>query len=135
VLVSNHGCDTHHLDPLTHLSLSTRAFSQQAHLVHELAHAHTDGRWLAVGSGGYEWVDVVPRSWAILWSEMACRALPEQVPDSWVEGWQAHAERPLETRFLASNASETEYAEVTRANAETLSVVRSHFNIPSVTTS
>jgi acetoin utilization protein AcuC len=135
LVISNHGCDTHQLDPLTHLSLSSRAFAEQARLVHELAHAHTEGRWIAVGSGGYEWVDVVPRSWAILWSEMTCRALPEYLPDSWLERWQPHAEHRLQARFLDPDTDPAaEYPEVSRVNSETLSVVRSHFNFSSPTT-
>ncbi len=132
LLISNHGCDTHHFDPLTHLSLSTRAFSRQARLVHELAHEHTEGRWVAVGSGGYDWVDVVPRSWAILWSEMTRQPLPEQLPSSWLERWTPSADHPLHTRFVDSDESwGMEIPEVSRANRETLRVVRRSVGAPS----
>jgi acetoin utilization protein AcuC len=59
--------------------------------LHELAHAHCGGRWLAVGSGGYDWVRVVPRSWAIVWSEMTGRSLPDRLPLSWMEQWSTFA--------------------------------------------
>ena len=36
--------------------------------VHELAHQYADGKWVALGGGGYEWVDVVPRAWTHLTS-------------------------------------------------------------------
>jgi acetoin utilization protein AcuC len=65
-LVTQHGCDTHALDPLANLLLSVDG-QRLAHLkLHDLAHEVCDGRWLAVGGGGYELVQVVPRSWTHL---------------------------------------------------------------------
>jgi len=66
VLVTQHGCDTHFLDPLAHLAVSLDAQRAAAVSLHELSHEVCDGRWLATGGGGYEVVDVVPRSWAHL---------------------------------------------------------------------
>ena len=73
VIVSQHGCDSHAWDPLTHLRPSTRAFAAKAELVHALAHRVSGGRWLAVGEGGYDWERVVPRSWAAVWAAMMPR--------------------------------------------------------------
>ena len=39
--------------------------------VHRWAHEFADGRLVAVGGGGYEWVDVVPRAWTHLVAEVA----------------------------------------------------------------
>lgn len=100
ILITNHGCDTHDWDPITHLSLSTAAFERQAALVHEIAHGYSGGRWLAVGSGGYDWRRVVPRSWAILWSEMSERVLPERLPEEWVRRWDIEAQEPMPLTFL-----------------------------------
>jgi acetoin utilization protein AcuC len=66
VLVSQHGCDSHRLDPLAHLELSVDAHRRAALMVHDLAHEVADGRWLLTGGGGYELVQVVPRSWTHL---------------------------------------------------------------------
>ena len=66
VLVTQHGCDTHLLDPLTHLRVSIDGQVRAAHLLHDLAHEVADGRWVALGGGGYAVVDVVPRSWTHL---------------------------------------------------------------------
>ena len=99
LLISSHGCDTHEYDPLTHLSLSTRSFVAQAQLLHQLAHQHCDGRWLAVGSGGYDWRRVVPRSWAIVWAEMTCRQLDETLPAAWLDAWTEPGEEPLPRTF------------------------------------
>ena len=61
-----HGCDTHALDPLANLLLTVDG-QRAAHLkLHDLAHEVCDGRWLAVGGGGYELVQVVPRTWTHL---------------------------------------------------------------------
>ena len=66
VLVSQHGCDTHFLDPLAHMAVTVDAQRTAAVTLHSLAHEVCDGRWVALGGGGYEVVDVVPRSWAHL---------------------------------------------------------------------
>jgi len=66
VLVSQHGCDSHRLDPLANLELSIDAQRRAQLMVHELAHEITGGRWLLTGGGGYQLVQVVPRSWTHL---------------------------------------------------------------------
>ncbi len=95
LIVSQHGCDTHEHDPLTHLSITTKGFAAAANLIHDLAHQYCDGLWLAVGGGGYEYWSVVPRSWAILWGVMSCRQLPEYLPKSWLDKWGKMAPGPL----------------------------------------
>jgi len=66
VLVSQHGCDSHRLDPLANLQLSIDAQRRAQLMVHDLAHQVAAGRWLLTGGGGYELVQVVPRSWTHL---------------------------------------------------------------------
>ncbi|MFJ1704651.1 acetoin utilization protein AcuC [Kitasatospora sp. NPDC088346] len=66
VLVSQHGADTHVEDPLAHLAVSLDAQRAVTEAMHALAHEHADGRWLALGGGGYAVVDVVPRAWTHL---------------------------------------------------------------------
>jgi acetoin utilization protein AcuC len=85
VLVTQLGCDTHHSDPLAHLSLSTRAYREAARELHELAHQVAGGRWVATGGGGYQWARVVPRAWTIYFAEMAGREVPDEIPHSWLE--------------------------------------------------
>ncbi|NJQ17948.1 acetoin utilization protein AcuC [Streptomyces bohaiensis] len=65
-LVTQHGADTHVEDPLAHLTLSVDAQRAAMEACHGWAHSYADGRWLALGGGGYAVVDVVPRSWAHL---------------------------------------------------------------------
>ena len=53
VLVSQHGCDSHRLDPLAHLALTVDGQRQAQLMMHELAHELCEGRWIATGGGGY----------------------------------------------------------------------------------
>ncbi|MDQ0375227.1 acetoin utilization protein AcuC [Cellulomonas humilata] len=85
VLVTQHGCDTHLLDPLTHLRVSVDGQVLAAHLLHDLAHEVADGRWVALGGGGYAVVDVVPRSWTHLLGIATHHPVDPgtQIPDEW----------------------------------------------------
>src|ERR1700704_517063 len=73
VLVTQDGCDTHYLDPLAHLAAATRIWPRVGQAFHELAHELCDGRWLALGGGGYAIREVVPRAWTLLFAEMVER--------------------------------------------------------------
>lgn len=88
VIISNHGCDTHSWDPLTHLSLTMRGIRDQMVMAHQLAHRFCGGRWVALGGGGYDLYRVVPRAWSILWAELSEQTVPEHLPDEWVQRWQ-----------------------------------------------
>jgi acetoin utilization protein AcuC len=107
VLVSQHGCDSHRLDPLAHLELSIDAQRRAALMVHELAHQTAGGKWLFTGGGGYELVQVVPRTWTHLlavaagqpvdpglpvpagWRDLAYRRTGEQAPSRMTDGEDA----------------------------------------------
>jgi acetoin utilization protein AcuC len=69
IVVSQHGCDTHWSDPLADLQVSIDAQRAAHALVHQLAHETADGRWLLMGGGGYQLVQVVPRTWTHLLAE------------------------------------------------------------------
>jgi acetoin utilization deacetylase AcuC-like enzyme len=98
VIVSLHGCDTHSWDPLTHLELTMRGIEAQIQLAHQLAHTYCQGRWLALGGGGYDRYRVVPRAWGMLWAQMSEQPLPVQLPPQWVARWR--------DRWLATQAEE-----------------------------
>src|SRR6516164_8910837 len=87
VLVSQHGCDSHRLDPLAHLELSIDGQRTAHARLHALAHEAAGGRWLLTGGGGYELVQVVPRTWTHLLAEAAGRPLDpaSATPASWRE--------------------------------------------------
>jgi acetoin utilization deacetylase AcuC-like enzyme len=85
ILVSQHGADTHRLDPLAHLELSIDAQRAAHAAIHALAHDQADGRWLLTGGGGYDLVQVVPRTWTHLIAEAAGQPIaPDtQTPVAW----------------------------------------------------
>ena len=101
ILVTQHGCDSHTLDPLAHLALSLDAQRASYAALHELAHEVCAGRWVATGGGGYEVVDVVPRAWAHLVAIAAHRPIePESLlPDSWREYVLSRCGRPAPARM------------------------------------
>jgi acetoin utilization protein AcuC len=80
VLVSQHGCDTHWSDPLANLELSIDAQRAAHTAIHRLAHETAGGRWLLTGGGGYELVQVVPRTWTHLLAEAADRPIGPDTP-------------------------------------------------------
>jgi acetoin utilization protein AcuC len=53
--------------------------------LHTLAHEAADGRWVAMGGGGYQLVSVVPRAWTLAFAEMAGARLPVETPMPWRE--------------------------------------------------
>ena len=71
ILVSQHGADTHRRDPLARLELSIDAQRVAHAAIHALAHDLAGGRWLLTGGGGYDLVQVVPRTWTHLLAEAA----------------------------------------------------------------
>lgn len=127
IVITAHGADTHLWDPITHLCLTTESFVQQTKLAHALAHTYAGGRWLAVGSGGYDWQRVVPRSWAIVWAEMSERALPANIPDVWLSRYGHLTDEEMPTHFLDGpllREPMPRKAETDRHNSETLAQVR-----------
>jgi acetoin utilization protein AcuC len=95
-LVTQHGCDTHALDPLAHLRMSVDAQRQAASSLHELAHEVCGGRWVALGGGGYAVIDVVPRTWTHLVGIAAHAPIDpaSAVPAAWREHVQRRFGRP-----------------------------------------
>jgi len=101
LIVTQHGCDTHAWDPLTHLSLTMRGIREQIKLAHQLAHSYCQGRWVALGGGGYDLYRVVPRAWSMVWAEMSEQTLPRELPDEWVNRW-----RPVWSKVEEQEAEE-----------------------------
>ena len=83
VLVTQHGCDTHALDPLANLVMSIDGQRVAAKALHALAHELCGGRWVALGGGGYEPVQVVPRAWTHLLAEVAGTRVDGATPNDW----------------------------------------------------
>jgi acetoin utilization protein AcuC len=113
VLVSQHGCDTHWMDPLANLLLTIDAQRAAHAAIHELAHEAAGGRWLLTGGGGYELLLVVPRTWTHLLAQAQGRPVDPgaRIPDAW---------RGYATRRIGRQAPEvmTEGADATYASFE-----------------
>ena len=124
VILTQNGADAHYYDPLTHLSSTMRIYKEIPKLAHELAHKYCEGRWIAVGGGGYDIWRVVPRAWSLIWLEMTrnmnnCGPLPKE----WIDHWQPESPVQLPTEW---DDMEDLYppiprkAEITEKNAQTL---------------
>jgi len=88
VIVLQNGCDGHFLDPLTDLHATTRTFERAVTTVHALAHELCGGRLIALGGGGYDIWRVVPRAWTLVWATLSDQAVPDAVPQGWLDRWQ-----------------------------------------------
>lgn len=152
VIISQHGCDGHAWDPLTHLSLTMRSFQAQAQLTHQLAHTWCQGRWVALGGGGYDQFRVVPRAWSSVWAEMSGQTLPDQLPEQWIARWrpawqaaetQEESEQVTMGKTFAAASFPTTFQDpvedfsaqprrwaITQANRRTAALVR-HMLLPS----
>jgi len=72
------------------LNASIEIYKYIPKLAHEIAHEYCDGKWIAVGGGGYDIWRVVPRAWALIWLEMnnmADKAVGK-LPEEWINKWQ-----------------------------------------------
>ncbi|NNG96890.1 acetoin utilization protein AcuC [Gordonia araii NBRC 100433] len=75
IIVSQCGADSHRADPLTDLSLTVDGQRAAILAMRDLADRYCDGRWLAVGGGGYGVINVVPR----IWTHLIAAALGREV--------------------------------------------------------
>ncbi|OPA78545.1 acetoin utilization protein AcuC [Paenibacillus selenitireducens] len=108
IIVSQHGCDAHAYDPLSHQQCSMRIYKAMPAIIHQLAHQYCEGRWVALGGGGYDIWRVVPRAWSLLWLEMTDHPLLKQLdhdpllplPEAWMERWQQKAPVTIPATWL-----------------------------------
>ena len=79
IVVSQLGVDTHYLDPLAHLALTTEGYTEVVRIIKGLA-----PRWVALGGGGYE-LTVMPRAWTLAYGIMSDREFPDELPPAYAE--------------------------------------------------
>src|SRR5699024_10995780 len=92
VILTQNGTDAHYLDPLTHLYGTMNIYKEIPKLARQLANEYCNGRWIAVGGGGYDIWRVVPRAWAHLWIEMSEQQQPTgPLPQNWLDKWQTES--------------------------------------------
>ncbi|WP_018179847.1 acetoin utilization protein AcuC [Jongsikchunia kroppenstedtii] len=80
IIVGQCGVDSHRRDPLTDLMLTVDGQRAAMIAMRDLADKYCDGKWLAVGGGGYGLIDVVPRAWTHLLAVASGRDLPVATP-------------------------------------------------------
>ncbi|WP_062048118.1 acetoin utilization protein AcuC [Bacillus sp. JCM 19034] len=97
VIITQNGADAHFLDPLTHLCSSMKTYKKIPKIAHEIAHHCCNGKWIAVGGGGYDIWNVVPRAWSLIWLEMTKQtsSLSDTLPEAWIKKWQPYTSTPL----------------------------------------
>jgi acetoin utilization protein AcuC len=123
IIVTQDGVDPHHQDPLAHLQVRMATFPRLWRVLHDMADEVTDGRWIALGGGGYN-VDVLPRAWALLFAEMTGAALPDDIPPEWLTLARDLTGRDdLTARLTDDPEPEVDEAERTRADREGHEVV------------
>ena len=93
IIVSQCGVDSHREDPLADLSLTVDGQNAAFLAMRDLADAHSEGRWLAVGGGGYGLIRVVPRAWTHLIGAALGRGVDAlaPIPDEWRDRVRAMA--------------------------------------------
>jgi acetoin utilization protein AcuC len=74
VLVTQLGVDTHYLDPLAEMKLTTLGQVKVVERMSTLCN-----RWLALGGGGYD-LQVVPRAWTLFFGVMSGQEFPDALP-------------------------------------------------------
>ena len=93
LLISQCGVDTHREDPLADLELSVDGQNAAFRAMREWADRYAQGRWLAVGGGGYGLVRVVPRAWTHLLAAVLDRDIDPatEIPADWLAQVRAYA--------------------------------------------
>jgi acetoin utilization protein AcuC len=128
VLVTQLGCDTHMTDPLAHLALTTDDYQLLATRLHELAHAHAGGRWVATGGGGYQIATVVPRAWTIYFAELTGQEIPFEVPYDFLRRVEETTGQSSPREFLEGQAhvSDERLAQIQRATDTAVEDLKRH---------
>lgn len=98
IIITQNGADAHYYDPLTHLCASMEIYEEIPSLAHKLAHEYCNGKWIALGGGGYDIWRSVPRAWGQIWNVMR-DGLPKEgkLPIEWLNKWQPEALKKLPT--------------------------------------
>jgi acetoin utilization protein AcuC len=132
IIFSQCGADAHRLDPLADLRLSVDGQRAAYVAMRDLADELCDGRWVAMGGGGYALVEVVPRAWTHLlavatgdpldpatpippaWRKLAAERCPgTEVPSTMTDGITPPVERwspgtaadPVDRAILATRSA------------------------------
>ena len=83
VLVTQLGIDSHFLDPITHMALTTQGHNAV------VAACAVMGipKWLALGGGGYD-LQAVARAWTLDYAVMSGQVFADEIPDAYQSSFQ-----------------------------------------------
>ncbi|MFC2948673.1 acetoin utilization protein AcuC [Virgibacillus sediminis] len=96
VVITQNGADAHCYDPLTHLCATMEIYERIPQTAHQIAHEFCNGRWIALGGGGYDIWRVVPRAWSQIWNVMkAGKPATGKIPSAWLQRWKSESPVPL----------------------------------------
>ncbi len=93
LLVVQLGADVHRNDPLAHLDVTVAGHDALVREIVDLADGVCGGRLVALGGGGYDAFNAVPRMWACALTRLLDVTAPERLPGQWREIAQAAAAR------------------------------------------
>lgn len=89
IIITQNGADAHFYDPLTHLCCSMEIYKVIPEVALEISKKYCDGRWIALGGGGYDIWRVVPRAWAQIWNVMKDGTPANgELPQTWIDKWR-----------------------------------------------
>jgi acetoin utilization protein AcuC len=92
IILTQNGADAHYYDPLTHLCGTMEIYEKIPLIASEIANQYCDGKWIALGGGGYDIWRVVPRAWSQVWNVMKTGTpLSGNIASSWLNKWQKEA--------------------------------------------
>jgi acetoin utilization protein AcuC len=109
IMVTQLGVDTHYLDPLANLALTTHGHAALFHRLRAMGLP-----WLALGGGGYH-LEVVPRSWTLALFIMADLIIPEEIPASLLDQYsdsRIHFDSPPSLQESLQGQVKTQVREV-----------------------
>ncbi|WP_414042686.1 acetoin utilization protein AcuC [Macrococcus animalis] len=131
IILSQNGADAHYLDPLTHLSVTHKTFQQIPQIINQCAQNYTDGKWIAIGGGGYNIFQVAPLAWAQVYNAMeGNEPLTGDIPKDWVERWQPKSKIKIPTNWntdLEKYEAIPRRLDIEEKNEQTLKRVIMHY--------
>lgn len=130
IILSQNGVDSHYRDPMTHLNLTSESYEYIPRLIETLAKKYTNGQWIAVGGGGYNLWEVVPRMWAQVWLAMNDIEAPRgKLPKPFIDTYQKKCPSTFPTMWeddLHDYMNIPRREEITEKNMATLDRLLNH---------
>lgn len=132
VIVSQNGVDAHYRDPMTHLSLTSKSYEIIPRFVKEMADKYTNGKWIALGGGGYNIWQVVPRMWSQIWLAMKNIDAPRgPLPEQFISNYQDQCQVTFPQNWeddLSDYTQIPRQVEITEKNLNTLNRILMYFD-------